>query len=138
MERTCDGCGNAYEAATARSQFCRTPECDRARARARKAKQRGTVVQLPTREPADDGSNEAITRAELAAAGRLDTIAGRNALSLARRLDAGAQDSGSSFAALAKQHLAAVEKALEGAAAVEDPIELRRQAAQQRRLSVVR
>lgn len=141
MQRNCDACGKPYEARSSRSKYCAEVDCKRARERARKRKKPGDVVPFPAQpgQPVDQlGPNERITHAELDAADRLMTIAGQNAMSLARRLDQAAGDTGSSFAALAKQHLAAVEKALEGVATAEDPIDRRKKAMQERRLSVVR
>lgn len=142
MQRTCGACGAAYEARSARSKFCTDSECKRARERARNRQRRdpgGEVVEFPAPQAdGEGGANERVTRRELDAAGRLETIAGQNAMSLARQLDHAAGDTGSSFAALAKQHLLAVDKALEGVEVADDPIERRRQAAHARRLSVVR
>lgn len=141
MERHCDACGSGYTAKTNRSKFCADPDCKRARERERKRKKGGAEV-VPFPQPTEPeglaGPNEQITRSELEAADRLMTVAGQNAVWLARRLDQAAGDTGSSFAALAKQHLVAVEKALEDVAAADDPIDKRKKAMQERRLSIVR
>lgn len=52
------------------------------------------------------------TLTALADAGRVHSPAGQNALALATRIDGGATDTGSSIAALSKQHLAAMSEAL--------------------------
>ena len=67
------------------------------------------------------------TADELAVAGRLNTAAGVSALLLAVRLDTTTADTGSSIAALVREHRAALAKAVEGAATIADPVdELRR------------
>jgi hypothetical protein len=126
MQRTCDACGAPYEARSPRSKFCTSADCKRQRERARNARRAGKapaeVVPLPV-SLSEGGPNERVTAEELERAGRLDTVAGQNALTLARRLDAAAGDTGSSFAALSKQHLAAVDRALEGAEAAGDELD---------------
>jgi hypothetical protein len=52
------------------------------------------------------------TLSALTAASRVHSPAGQNALALATRIDGGATDTGSSVAALSKQHLAAMAEAL--------------------------
>ena len=52
------------------------------------------------------------TLTALMEAGRVHSPAGQNALALATRIDGGATDTGSSIAALSKQHLAAIAEAL--------------------------
>lgn len=130
MSTTCEACGVEFEAATARRRFCGAPACDRLRARTRKQKQRGgNVVPLTARPvPAADvelGDLVAATVRKLSVADRLDTPEGLAAVVLAERLTASAQgtDTGSSIAALTKQLLATLEKALEGAAVAADPID---------------
>lgn len=64
----------------------------------------------------------AATRATLDEAGRADSPAGVSALLLAAKLDLGG-DTGSAMAALAKQHLAALEEALKDAPRAEDRVD---------------
>lgn len=138
MERNCDACGRTYEAKSKRSQFCADPECKRARARLRKRAQRsehrdaehagGKVIAFPGNEgPLEPLTVEAVTRAKLAAVGRLDHPAGVNALVLARRLDSANSDFslelGGAVASLSKQHLAALAEALRGAEGQEDEVD---------------
>jgi hypothetical protein len=71
---------------------------------------------------------------KLEEAGRADTPAGVSALLLAAKLDLGG-DTGSAMAALAKQHLAALDEALRGALVAADKVdELRRR--RERRLGI--
>ena len=60
------------------------------------------------------------TRSELTSGERLDTSAGRVALALALRIDAGAE-TGAALAALAREHAAAMNRAL-GGTGEEDPV----------------
>lgn len=114
MKRNCDACGVEYETESKASKFCKDAGCRRERARARQQKSRGfaPVTDLPVSQPAD--SVEAATVAELTAAGRLNSHAGRNAVVLAARLDAARSntlETGASVASLSKQHLAAMAEA---------------------------
>jgi hypothetical protein len=61
--------------------------------------------------------------AELEAAGRLGTALGQAAVALARRIDAGASEPGSSFASLVRQHGATLAEAVKDAAAKADPLD---------------
>lgn len=131
MERNCDACGLRYAARSKNSLYCSEVECRRQRERARRRRRvsGATVVTLPARSnisadaPDGAGIHELATRAALEEAERLESPAGVNAIGLARRLDAANGESGSSYAALARQHLAAVDKALEGARVSADPID---------------
>jgi len=125
LKRRCDHCGNTYVAKTKRSKYCHTPDCDTTREREKKQNQRAPkakVLHLPTET--DGGLLEEI-RAEieagtvlsvlvqLKAADRLDTVAGRQAVALARRIDFfSMRDTGSSYAALHRQLTATLELAL--------------------------
>lgn len=98
-------------AKTERSEFCDDPECLRERARDRKRKERGQVIEFPVD---DAGQVTKATYAELHKADRLDTPMGQAALVLARRLDGGSKDTGSSTAAVARELRATLEEALAG------------------------
>lgn len=112
-----------------RASFCAAPECERARARARRrkadleARQRRADDTRKAEEapPTPAGGVFASTLFALQQAGRVHTPAAQQALTLATRLDNGAEDSGSSLAALGKQHLAALAEALRDLEAVDDP-----------------
>ncbi|WP_123977206.1 hypothetical protein [Streptomyces sp. Ag109_O5-1] len=81
------------------------------------------------------GPLEQQAQAELESFGRADTLAGGVVLALARRLDqAGPMDTGSGFAALAKELRAAMTVALAGAEQEADPIDqVRKQREQKQR-----
>lgn len=69
-----------------------------------------------------------LTEAALIEAGRIDTPLGAVAMTLAAKLDDPGLDTGSSIAALARQHQASLERALDGSQRVETPLErMRRQ-----------
>jgi len=64
-----------------------------------------------------------MTEAKLLQANRLDTVLGAVALVLAAKLDEPGLDTGSSIAALAREHRAAMAAALDGVQLVETPLE---------------
>ena len=86
--------------------------------RRRGAAPRPKVVKMPV---TDGGAYEA-TRQRLVDADRMDTPLGKIALGLATRFDA-AIDSGSGFAALAKQLEATLDSATKGAQVVASPMD---------------
>lgn len=140
MERNCDACGEAYEAKSKQSQFCKVPECRRTRARARKQRSRGgEVLELPARESEPSATPltvEAATLAQLTAADRVESPAGQNALVLARRLDQAMLDrleTGSSVSALSKQHLAVLSEAVKDAKVAADPVDELKERRERRR-----
>ena len=118
MTRNCNACGNAYEARRPSSKYCST-----------KCRQRGNRVGDAPIALADehtvDGSLTAATRAELTSANRLDTTAGVAAMILAARLDARTTDTGSSVAALVREHRVTMTEALRGAVLADPMDELR-------------
>ena len=71
------------------------------------------VTSLPAPAAPSEGRNVAATRAALQSAGRVETVAGAAALSLAEILDAGGQ-SGSAAAALVRELRATMDEALQG------------------------
>lgn len=110
MRKECEACGGEFEPENARHRFC-SDTC-------RKRGSRGATV-----APVRDGDTlEAATCQALEDAGREDTPAGVSAVLLARKLDMGG-DTGSSMAALAREHRAALEDALRGAEVVDDPVD---------------
>lgn len=112
------GCPNSFEAKTARAKWC----SNRCRRRAQK-------VAVITALPVDAGSVDVLvsvfkaTLAELDAVGRTGSAAGQSALQLAARLDRVTADTGSSIAALAREHRQALESALAGATKAGDPFD---------------
>ena len=124
-----DGCSNPRK--SVRAKWCADPKCERVRVRDRVRKTRSG--EKPVREPEVEqpraaGGVFSATLVALTEAGRVASPAGQNALALATRIDGGATDTGSSIAALSKQHLAAMAEALRDvqAAKVDSVDELRR------------
>lgn len=122
MIRACDACGQPYEAATVRSKFC----SKRCRSRSGRGFRPPVVAQLPSGEPATRGRVREATVAELERVGRLDTPHGAAALLLAEQIDAGG-GTAAGMAALVGRWVEVLDRAVQGAAAVVNPLdELRR------------
>lgn len=125
--KTCKREGCRKKPKSPRAQYCADPGCERARARARRQDSDQKAREAAREEqPVDDrpaGGVFSATLTALTEAGRVATPAGQNALALATRIDHGAEDSGSSIAALSKQHLAALEEALKNLATAADPVD---------------
>jgi hypothetical protein len=123
MVRTilCAVCGTEFEAQRSTRKFC----SDSCRERSRKA---GASI-TPIREKS--GGLVASVQRTLRDAERLETPDGEIAVLLAERLMAGAADTGSSVAAVARELRAALDKALAGVARGSDPVD---ELAQRRRL----
>lgn len=125
MQRSCDTCRTSYDAKRPNSKYC-SDLC-------RKRSARGSVT--PSLSPVaplagDRGEGDAkvatlvsATRAELTAAGRLGSSLGQAAMLLARRLESEEVETGSSIAALVREHRAALAEATAGAVIVEDPLD---------------
>lgn len=79
---------------------------------------------LPDHLGGSAGGLVAATMAELDVAGVLNTSRGQGALVLARRLEAGGLDTGSSVAAMVAGLRAAMDSALDSAVAVDDPLDM--------------
>lgn len=108
-ERNCDVCGKAYK--TKRpdsSKYCGS-RCRNRRARDAGPPDDGNVVNLPGQQAV--ASVVAASRAELAAAGRLDTHLGQAALALAERIDNARAVMG--FAAMVKELRDTMREAME-------------------------
>lgn len=115
MECERDGCSNPRK--SPRAKWCTDPACERVRVRDRVRKTRsGGQLVRPEVETSEVevhvGGVFAATLSALTDACRVHSPAGQNALALATRIDGGATDTGSSVAALSKQHLAAMAEAL--------------------------
>ena len=129
-EKKCEAC-KKRSVKGPRARFCDATECERARARARRRRadqaKRQRVGGDDLREAAEETSGSpaggvfSSTLVSLQEAGRVHTPAGQQALALATRIDNGAEDSGSSLAALGKQHLAALAEALRDLEVLGDP-----------------
>ncbi len=113
--RPCDSCGVLYQAKRPSSRFCS------ARCRNRNAKHpKPPGLVIPVGPP--DGALTAVLLTELGSVGRVETVPGQQALTLARRMDA-TGETGSALAALSKEFRAVREVALEGVAVVVDPVD---------------
>jgi hypothetical protein len=114
MIRGCDVCGRPYEAKRVSSRFC-SGTC-------RKRNLRAPRPRLAETSPAaEDYALLAATRAELEAAGRLNSMLGQVALLLAERMCE--FDTGSGTAALSKELRAVMAAAVQGAPAAADPVD---------------
>ena len=123
MTRTCDVCGTEYQAKRATSKFC----SDRCRKRSQRAPELAPVVPLdaaPSTPPAQyRGPIEAATLTELEAVGQDATALGTLALMLARRLDGISVDTGSSIAAVVREHKKTLAEAIAAGTAEADPLD---------------
>ena len=129
MQRSCDVCLGSYEAKRASSKFC----SDNCRLRAHRAPvvvAAAPVAAFVTAAAFTEGSLTVATLAELEAAEMSASSLGQAALMLARRLDAPSMDTGSSIAALVREHRATLTAAVDAGKVAEDPLD---QLAQQRR-----
>lgn len=114
MDAQCAACGVAFEAQRATAKYCGAT-CRK------RGNRRGEVVVLAAAPVV--GLVEA-TRGELAAAGRLDTVLGQQALTLAERIT-NPRDTGSAIAALSRELSRVMAEAVKGAAAADPLDELR-------------
>jgi hypothetical protein len=121
MTRNCDVCRKPYEAARVSSKFC----SDSCRKRARRGVAIAPAVPVAPLVPPVSlvGTLTAATTAELQAAGREFTSLGQAALLLARRLESGEVETGSSVAALVREHRAVLAQAVDGAEVAADPLD---------------
>jgi hypothetical protein len=107
MTRNCDQCSKPYEAHRPTSKYC-SSTC-RVRAKRLPTTADPPVAHHSTLVAA--GPVEVACRTELLAAQRIDAAAGRAALALAARIDAG-QETGAGLASLSKEFRAALAQAL--------------------------
>lgn len=123
MDRTCPVCGTEFVAKRAASVYCK-PACkkrafdQRAAQRAEQAKPQ--VSTSPKRPERSTDLTDRIT-AELEGAGRLDSVAGQQALLLARRLEDPDTSFGSAAASLSKELREVMAEAMAGVAQADDP-----------------
>lgn len=131
MERSCDVCGEPYQAKRATSRYCST--------RCRTRSSRGQVVPLTQAQNAateaiiQAGAVEHSTISALEDVGRLDTPLGQACIVLARRLDQPGVDTGSALASVAGRLESLLASATKGAGAATAPQQLRDQLAERRR-----
>ena len=128
MDRSCEVCGASYAAKRATAKYC-SPKC-RKRAADRREAERAAERAASSQVSASDQrrpepSTEFADRiaAELEAAGRLDTVPGRQALLLARRLEDPETSFGSAAASLSKELREVMAEAMAGVAQAGDPVD---------------
>lgn len=120
MSVKCEGCGVRFDAKRASRKWC----SNRCRVRAQSgAKITPIAPKAAPALPAPVVGVLAATLAELVAAGQERSAAGQSALRLAERMDAGSNDTGSSYAALAREHAARVEAAVAVGHRAGDPLD---------------
>lgn len=117
MTRTCDVCGQPYQAKMSRSRYC----SGRCRARYTREHRSQLSAPAPLQARRDDDVVEAVT-SELAAAGRLDSSLGRSALRLAA-LMADPLAAGGAVAAVSKELRAVMAEALRDVSVVDDAVD---------------
>ena len=129
VERRCESCGAAYT--TTRPQLAKycSGKC-RKRAADQREAQRAADVEAANPQVSASGarptpSTELVERlsGELEAAGRLDTVAGRQALLLARRLEDPLTSFGAAAASLSKELREVLAEAMAGVAREGDPVD---------------
>ena len=137
MTRTCDACGEKFEAKRATARYC-TATCQKRAKRAEKATGAATRTSAPglvvlSSPPAEDearsagGELAASTERALRDAGRLETWQGRSAVDLARRIDrARLVETGSAYASLHRELRAAMAEATRGANVAKSAVQQRR------------
>lgn len=118
MVKSCEVCGESFEAKRAAAKFCG----DRCRKRAQRRPSTANA-DVPDERPDIPFGLVASTLTELVKAGRENSPAGQAALLLAYRLEHISADTGSSVAAMVKEHRATLAEALknvEKASAVDE------------------
>ena len=128
MERSCDVCGQLYQARRRTSKYCST-RCRTRASRGHVSSERVVPLAVPS---GDVGDVERSTVAALERAERLDTPLGRACVVLARRLDSPGMDTGSAMASVAGRLEALLASATRGAGAVSAPQQLRDELAERR------
>ena len=116
MQRSCDACGTPYEAKRTSSKFCST-NCRIRANRSGSAQVRAVPVAV---EPVPS-SLVAVVERKLAAADRLESVAGAQAVQLAGRMDS--EISGSALAQMHKVLQALMDRAMEGVGVAADPVD---------------
>ncbi len=126
-QRKCDSCGKSYVAKRANSRYCGAT-CRKRGQRSGSVKNAGKPKAGKVPESLDQlgemlGADfVGSIRAELEAAGRLESSLGQQALLLARKLGT-PMDTGSSSASLSRELRAVMAEALRGVAGVADPLD---------------
>jgi hypothetical protein len=121
MERECAECSGPFEAKRRTAKYCG----GKCRVRATRRRANGGESPEPALLPTDVRGSLPIveaTRRELAAAGRVDSMLGQQALELAARMHS-AVDTGSAIASLSRELRAVVSAALADAPVKADPLD---------------
>ena len=116
MRKQCAVCSDPFEAKRNTAKYC-SRRCSVRAVRQPKPESAG---QMPV-DP--DSELWTATLNELAAAGRTASASGQAALLLARRLDSQMTETGSSVAAMVREHRAALADALKGVRAEANPLD---------------
>lgn len=116
MRKQCAVCSDPFEAKRNTAKYC-SRRCSVRAARQPKPEPAG---QMPV-DP--DSELWTATLNELTAAARTASASGQAALLLARRLDSQMTETGSSVAAMVREHRAALADALKGASAEVNPLD---------------
>jgi hypothetical protein len=116
VQRSCDGCGKAYEATRPTSKYCGSS-----------CRSRASVAKVSSLQPlaapeSSEGPLAASVVRELRAAGRLETPAGQHALILARRVES-SHETGAAVASLSKALTDVMARALDGVKVAADPLD---------------
>ena len=122
MTRNCDVCLKPYEAKRASSKYC-SDGCRKRAQRAPVAPLAAVVTALPSPPSGDVGSLVAATTRELESADQIGSSLGQSCLLLARRLDSGSMDTGSSVAALVREYRATLAEAIASGRVAADPLD---------------
>ena len=153
MVRSCEACGTAFDAKSGRAKYCsdrcrkraqrgvkscaacpgpldskspRAKYCsDRCRKRAQRRTPLAPVTPLaPTAVEPDSGEGlVGVSRVALERAGMLATPEGARVMLLARRLDKAGMDTGSSIAALVREHAVQLDAAIAKGTVAADPVD---------------
>ena len=129
MRKHCTVCGEEFEAKRNTAKYCSRRCSVRA---SRQPKPGPDQPQMPA-DP--DAELWTATLAELTAAGRVESASGQASLLLARRLDSPLTETGSSVAAMVREHRAALADALRGAVAEANPLDELRARRERKRAS---
>lgn len=119
MHKTCDSCGQPFEAKRAAAKYCG----ERCKKRAQRQPKAPDSEVSPRAAEVTADALAVATRTELEAAGRLASATGQAALVLARRIDSCEAETGSSLAALVREHRATLGEALQAAEGKADPLD---------------
>jgi hypothetical protein len=116
LRKQCTICSAEFDTKRKATKYC----SDRCRQRAHRQPKPEPAAQMPA-DP--DSELWTATLGELTEAGQVASASGQAALLLARRLDSQLTETGSSVAAMVREHRAALADALKGAKAEVNPLD---------------